>query len=59
MSVMRPGPRICVARFALPSTLAFTSPRIVTAIINGSAPADLTVTGLWVTSNHDRARSQP
>jgi site-specific DNA recombinase len=30
----------------LPAPLGFLSPRIITAIADGTAPADLTVTGL-------------
>jgi site-specific DNA recombinase len=38
--------------------LAFLSPRIVTAIIDGSAPADLTVTGLAKTPAYCRAEQE-
>jgi hypothetical protein len=41
---MRPESRDALLRLLTP--LAFVSPRIIAAIVDGTAPADLTVTGL-------------
>ena len=37
------------------ATLAFVSPRIITAIVDGTAPADLTVSGLTKSLPHSWA----
>ena len=37
---------LCERHIRLLAPLAFLSPRVIAAIVNGTAPADLTVTGL-------------
>jgi site-specific DNA recombinase len=48
----------CERHIRLLAPLAFVSPRIVTAIVDGAAPADLTVTGLAKALPHSWAEQE-
>jgi site-specific DNA recombinase len=58
MSTGQPIPLGPAAMRRMQMPLAFLSPRIVDAIANGNAPADLTVTSLTSTLPHNWAEQE-